>query len=281
MLNFQFLQFFKILYNLFLFAIIIVMNISIVFFSIIFVVSDSTTICNDATTKIDSLQLSNDRSSCLTQSLVFCASSIPPLLNLIDTASYWSLTIASVYGYFWMFRKPLRKLSDKVPLPLSLKFAIWGESSGMLLESFAIMDNFRLPDSEKILLHPNTKTDLYLASGFYAPFVCTWSFLANKYDYAPRDIFIISGLSGIVIEQSGTIFKSLNPIAWGYVFLVYGSYQALPALLVENQLKQKQRTKLSWQKKYLYGFGGQVVSFVLAGVTIYALAKLGNVQFEE
>ncbi|MEO0162589.1 MAG: hypothetical protein ABIL70_07765 [candidate division WOR-3 bacterium] len=257
------------------------MNFITIYFSIIFAGTYTSPICNLTATKIDSIQQSEDRSSCLTQSVVFCASNIPPMFTLIDTNSYWSLTIASVYGYSWLLRKSLRKFSDKIPLPLGLKFAIWGEGSGMLLESFAIMDNFRLPDSEKILLHPDTKTDLYLASGFYAPFVCTWSFLANKYDYTPRDIFIISGLSGIVIEQSGAIFKSFNPVAWGYVFLVYGSYQALPGLLVENQLKQKQRIKLSWQKKYLYGFGGQAVSFVLAGATIYALAKFGNVQFEK
>ncbi|MCS7091961.1 MAG: hypothetical protein NZM26_01250 [Patescibacteria group bacterium] len=213
----------------------------------------------------------------LKQILIIIVSSIPVFLVLTDNTSL-SLTIASIYGYSWLIKNLLQRLSDNTPLPLKLKFILWGTISGMLLEILAIIDNLNLPDSEKVLLNKDTNIDLYLALGFYFAFAFIWSFLANKYDYTSGNIFIISGLCGIFIKQSGAIFASFNLIAWIYVFFVYGSCQALPGLLVENQLKDKIRIRLSWGKKFLYGFCGQTISFIFASMIIYTLAKIGEIQ---
>ncbi|MHA1998029.1 MAG: hypothetical protein ACTSU9_07915 [Promethearchaeota archaeon] len=58
-------------------------------------------------------------------------------------------------------------------------------------------------------------------------------------------VFIAGGIYGILTEQSGGIFMSFNIIIWFYVFLVYGSFIAIPAAAFRSKLAKIERKQVS------------------------------------
>jgi len=57
------------------------------------------------------------------------------------------------------------------------------------------------------------------------------------------------------MEQTGKVFLSLNPVAWLYVLLVYGSYKATPVLVAEKCLRKRGRKHAkAWKKLISMGF---------------------------
>lgn len=137
--------------------------------------------------------------------------------------------------------------------------------SAYLVEVLAVIDNLKLPPGERILLNPDPLTDLYLALAYYLPFVLYWGLMVRRYNYSWREVFLIGGTTGILMEQMGAVFLSFNPIAWLYVLLVYGSYKAIPVLVAGRCLEKMDRKELKVWKKLVLGALIELLAFVSAG----------------
>ncbi|MCD6373236.1 MAG: hypothetical protein J7L37_06800 [Thermococcus sp.] len=149
------------------------------------------------------------------------------------------------------------------------KYLAIGMVSAYFTEVLAIIDNLDKPPAERALLHPNPLTDLYLALAYYLPFVLYWGLAAKRYNYSWREVFLIGGATGILMEQSGAVFLSMNPFAWLYVLIVYGSYKALPVLAAEGCLKKKKRRELGAWKKLALGLLVEFTAFISAGALLW------------
>jgi len=189
----------------------------------------------------------------------------------------WTLCGVSVLSGVWLLRKPLRRLYNAVRLPGFLKFFLLGTFFGLVVEGFAVLDGLALPPDERILFHPDPGTDLYLALGFYSAFALIWRFFGGKYRLSARDVFMIAGLGGVFIEQMGAVFLSMNPLAWLYVFLVYGSFQAAAFVIAEEEFGAMDRKEISAWKKILFGGLAQITSFALAGALVLVLMSVAGI----
>ncbi|WP_054840004.1 hypothetical protein [Thermococcus sp. JCM 11816] len=56
-----------------------------------------------------------------------------------------------------------------------------------------------------------------------------------------------------------------QPVAWLYVLLVYGSYKAIPVLVTEKCLRQRERKHIKVWKKLVLGALIEFLAFVSAG----------------
>ena len=160
----------------------------------------------------------------------------------------------------------------------SPRYILAGMASAYLTEILAIIDNLKLPPGDRILLNPYPLTDLYLALAYYFPFILYWGLLVRRYDYSWKDVIIIGGTSGIFMEQTGAVFLSMNPLAWLYVFLVYGSYKAIPVLLHWKGLERMERKRLQGWKKALLGFSVEALAFVSAGLLLWIFSKAAGLR---
>ncbi|ASJ09436.1 hypothetical protein A3L11_09425 [Thermococcus siculi] len=148
-------------------------------------------------------------------------------------------------------------------------YLLVGMASAYLVEVLAIIDNLKLPPEERILLHPDPMSDLYLALAYYLPFVLYWGLAVRRYDYSWWEVFLIGGATGILMEQTGAVFFSFNPMAWLYVLLVYGSYKAIPVLIAEDCLKKRERGHIERWKKLALGLLIEFVAFLSAGALLW------------
>ncbi len=132
---------------------------------------------------------------------------------------------------------------------------------GYLTEIFAIVDNLPRPLVERALFSSYPFTDLYLALGYYLAFAIVWYIILKNFKFRYWEVFIIGGSFGILFEQSGRILLSFNFLAWLYVFLVYGSFQASVPVMAENTLGKRE---ISRAKKIIIGIIAEASAFMLA-----------------
>ena len=89
--------------------------------------------------------------------------------------------------------------------PLALAFIGAGLVFGLLTESFAIIANLSKPFEQMILLSPVPALDLVYGVFYYLFFVATWYLLLRKIRYSKKEVFFISGLFGIIAEETGRV----------------------------------------------------------------------------
>ncbi len=96
-----------------------------------------------------------------------------------------------------------------------ISFIGLGICMGLLTEFFAIISNSNLPNNQKILLHPDPYIDLLIGLFYYSFIIITWFLILRRYSFNKKTVFILSGLIGVLTEQSGSIFLEifLNPIS--------------------------------------------------------------------
>ncbi len=150
------------------------------------------------------------------------------------------------------------------------RYMVIGMGSACLTETLAVIDNLKRPPGERVLFNPNPLTDLYLAFAYYLPFILFWGLAVRRYNYSWKEVFLIGGATGILMEQMGAVFFSFNPLAWLYVLLVYGSYKAMPVLVAEDCLKKRERRKLKTWKKLTLGLLVESTAFVSAGALLWS-----------
>ncbi|WP_157727212.1 hypothetical protein [Thermococcus profundus] len=155
-------------------------------------------------------------------------------------------------------------------------YLLVGMVSAYLVEVLAVIDNLTLPPEERILLNPDPLADLYLAFAYYLPFVLYWGLAVREYDYSWKDVFWIGGATRILMEQTGAVFLSFNPVAWLYVLLVYGSYKAIPVLAAGDCLRKRRRKQIGTGKKLALGALIEALAFVSAGGLLWIFRRIGG-----
>ncbi len=145
-----------------------------------------------------------------------------------------------------------------------------GISMGLLTEMFAIISNSALPNDKKILLHPDPCIDLLIGCFYYSFVIVTWYFLLQRYSFTKKTVFILSGMLGVLTEQSGAVFLGIftNPLLGVPMALiiacVYAFFPTVAYVLSEQQFPS---TRL--RPKYYH--------FVLAALMLFVQwAVFGN-----
>ena len=126
----------------------------------------------------------------------------------------------------------------------------------LVLETGAWADNYLRNAPEPALFHPQLIPDLIIAIGVYAAWWLTWWWMLRKYRFTTLQVFLTTGLYGVLIEQQGKIFiagHSTMPtglLLWAFVALAYGSTMALATFLVRNrfdaQRDARRKLPLTW-----------------------------------
>ncbi|WP_297506059.1 hypothetical protein [Thermococcus sp.] len=205
---------------------------------------------------------------------LFHLSGLLPLLTVPWLGTTWFIYTA--LAVLHRFRKRVWQLYGESG---SLaKYLAVGMASAYLTEVLAIIDNLNKPPAERALFNPDPLIDLYLASAYYLPFVLYWGLAVRRYDYSWREVFLIGGTTGIPMEQSGAVFLSMNPLAWLYVLLVYGSYKAVPVLVAEDCLKGKVRKELRTGKRLALGLLVEFTAFLSAGALLWLFKLAAGVR---
>ncbi len=205
---------------------------------------------------------------------LFHLSGLLPLLTVPWLGTTW--LIYTALAVLHRFRERIWRLyGQKRSLA---KYLAVGMASAYLTEVLAIIDNLDKPPAERALLHPDPLIDLYLAFAYYLSFVLYWGLAMRRYDYSWREVFLIGGATGIPMEQSGAVFLSMNPLAWLYVLLVYGSYKAIPVLVAEDCLKEKERKELGTGKKIVLGLLVEFTAFLSAGALLWLFKLAAGIR---
>lgn len=105
------------------------------------------------------------------------------------------------------------------------------------LELFSWILNYLSCEKNPALLHPQLLWDFLYASIFYFGLALGWAVLFTRFRFRLREVFLIQGLVGVLLEQQGGIIISLfQNIPAGilialYVFAVYGGAAFLSGYL--------------------------------------------------
>jgi hypothetical protein len=199
--------------------------------------------------------------------IIFACSGILVLLGSIGSPVLLPYPLF-VLAYLRNWHLPL-KGSPALRLLLSTMF------STAILETGAWLDNYLKNSPAPILLHPQLIPDLIISIGIYAAWWLTWWFLLRKYHFTTLQVFITTGLYGVLIEQQGRLFLTglrtmpLGMLMWLFVFIAYGSTMALAFFLVHDSFSG---LKDHWVKYLLAGVG----LFVLTCVTSIVWGRLLN-----
>jgi len=207
------------------------------------------------------------------QERLFHLSGLLPLLTMPWLGTTW--LIFTVLTALHRFRERIWKLYGWESLA---KYLAVGMASAYLTEVLAIVDNLKRPPGERALFNPNPLTDLYLAFAYYLPFILFWGLAVRRYNYSWREVFLIGGATGILMEQSGAVFLSMNLLAWLYVLLVYGSYKAIPVLVAEDCLKKRERRELGAWKKVALGLLVEFAAFLSAELLLWIFKGIGGIR---
>jgi hypothetical protein len=118
--------------------------------------------------------------------------------------------------------------------------------STFVLEFGAWLDNFMRNNPEPALFHPQLIPDLIIGVGVYSAWWLTWWLALRRYQFTVRQVFITTGLYGVLIEQQGKVFIAglqalpLGLLFWLFVFTAYGSTMALAYFLVHESFTAQQ-----------------------------------------
>ncbi len=171
------------------------------------------------------------------------------------------LLIFPMWIFTYLKREPLRRLVRG--MPLSVSFIGFGLLFGMLTEIFAIVNNRHLPPEQRILLSPVPV--LYLVYGivYYLMLIVTWFVLIKALTYSKSEVFVISGIYGILTEEVGQVFLRIFTVpVIGLLYalivsFVYGIFPMLAYMLSEEKLTTTRRQSL-------------LVRFLIAAVALFA-----------
>lgn len=126
----------------------------------------------------------------------------------------------------------------------------------LVLETGAWYDNFKRDAAEPALFHPQLLPDLIISVGVYSAWWLVWWRMLRTFRFSIAQVFLATGLYGVLIEQQGKIFLtglSMMPaglLLWLFVFTAYGSTMALAVFLVRDDLEATRapwwRLPLTW-----------------------------------
>ncbi len=186
------------------------------------------------------------------------------------------LLLFPMWIFTWLFRQALSRPLAR--LPQAGGFLLAGIAYGMLTEIFAILTNLNLPPEQRILLDPNPRNDLVLGLLYYTSLILAWYLLLRRQAYSPREIFFLTGLYGIVVEESGGVLFRLftQPLTGApyalLVMLVYGLFPMLALQLTAGQFPPE-RPREKRLQRYALALFALFLQYALYGNTVYPLLK--------
>lgn len=170
------------------------------------------------------------------------------LLTAVGLANNPMLLIFPMWIFTYVERARLRRFVQKVPLGLS--FIGFGMFFGLLTEVFAIVNNRHLAPEQRILLSPNLVLDLIYGVFYYLMLIVTWFLLISAFTYSKKEVFVITGIFGIMTEEVGQVFLRMFrvPII-GLLYalivsFVYGIFPMLAYMVSEEKLVAPKRGNL-------------------------------------
>lgn len=169
------------------------------------------------------------------------------------------LLIFPMWLVTYLLRQPLKRMVRHVPL--SVSFIGFGIFFGLVTESLAIINNLSLPPEQRILLSPDPMLDLAYGLFYYTLLIVTWYVLIKAFTYSQTEVFIITGIYGILTEEVGQVFLRIFTVGvYGLLYaiiiaFVYGIFPMLAYMLSEEQLGPKR--------------AGLVARFLVAAVALF------------
>jgi len=133
-----------------------------------------------------------------------------------------------------------------------------------LLEFGAGLNNFVLNEAQPALFHPQLIPDLIISIGVYSAWWLVWWFLLRRFAFRTGEVFWLTGLYGVLIEQLGKVFIAglqtfpLGLLMWLYVAVAYGSAMGLAHQLAGDAFTAQRR---AWWKGLLAWAGLLVTTF--------------------
>lgn len=181
----------------------------------------------------------------------------------------------------YLFRNPLKQLFLRIPQ--SIGFIGSGIVFGLLTECFAILDNLKRLPQDRILIDANPFRDLCFGFFYYGLFIVVWYYLLRRSRFSVWQVFLISGLFGILTEQFNpaaggpTILLSaiFNPLFGIPVAIliacVYGIFPASAYLLTENRFGME-RGRATWRAAGI-ALGILLIQWAIYGNLLLPLLK--------
>ncbi len=179
----------------------------------------------------------------------------------------------------WIFTSLFREQLEDIfaHLPGSTGFLAAGIAYGMLIEIFAIVNSLDQPVEERVLLDGNPKNDLILGLLYYAFVIGCWYFLLRRVQFSAKDVFLITGVYGIVVEETGQVVLRMlaQPVTGTLyailVMFVYGLFPML-ALVVTGKRFPANRQESS-VRMYALAVVALFGQYALYGNTVYPVLK--------
>jgi len=185
------------------------------------------------------------------------------------------LLIFPLWIFTYLFKEQLENILSK--LPGSTGFVVAGVTYGMLIEIFAIVNNLDQPVKERVLLDGDPKNDLILGVLYYTFVIVSWYLLLRKVRFSEREVFLITGIYGIIVEETGqVVLRMLEQPVMGtlyaiLVMFVYGLFPML-ALMVAGKRFPVDRKKSS-VGMYALAVAVLFVQYALYSNTVYPMLK--------
>jgi len=125
---------------------------------------------------------------------------------------------------------------------------------GLVSEILAWTNEHLAGKAAPALFHPELVPDLILVSGLFLGWAAAWVAAFTRYRYSLWQVFALTGLLGVFIEQNGAVITAVvallrvNPVQSAvmavFVFAVYGSIPGIAYLAVSGRVTLAERR--SW-----------------------------------
>lgn len=173
--------------------------------------------------------------------LLFCLGMVFIVIGLSNPMTF----IFALWVFVSLFKAPLVRVFSKIPGDFA--FVVAGLLFGILTELFAIISNLSLPPDERILLHPDPLIDLIYGFLYYLFVILTWYFLLRRVCYSKIEIFLLTGIYGVFVEETGQVFLRIfsQPVTGVLyaiiVVFVYGIFPMLALMVAEKGFSGKRK----------------------------------------
>jgi len=165
----------------------------------------------------------------------------------------------------WFCRDRLRWVNAA---PRWLSFIGAGTLLGLLTECFAIAQNWSTPPEDRILLSPDPLQDLLLGFFYYLFVMTAWYAVARVYWYRPWEVFMLTGLYGICVEETGGVLLRMTSVTGVLYALVvacvYGIFPMLALLLTRERFAGRR----TW-RRFPWACAALFVQYALYGNLVY------------
>jgi len=154
---------------------------------------------------------------------------------------FWIVLLGSLMV---RYREPVAAAVRRIPLNWRVKFVLFATFLALLEEAVTVSMTNLAPffgsEIGKAFITASANyvhTVLFHSVIVFVPMFVVWSFLLGRYDFHPKAVFLLFGLTGSLAEMS---MQASNALA-GFWFFVYGLMVFLPACAIPPVEARKAR----------------------------------------